>query len=113
MCDLQEPRVWDDHTVTARKVHRCDDCREDISKGERYVAASGLYEDGWESFKFHVECRTWAAAYQTWHKAYWGDDCGAPLGRLVEYLWEAHLEMHGRGGAKRAATLTFRSVFAP
>lgn len=100
MCDSEDPRVWEETTVTARKEHRCDDCGHAVVKGEKYLTISACYSEGWENFKLHTECMVWRRAYAAWAKVYWGDDCGPPMCRLVEFLWEAHHEFHVRAPKK-------------
>lgn len=49
--------------VTARKVHRCDECRRDISIGQRYWRASGLYDGRWYRHAICAECHSTACEW--------------------------------------------------
>jgi hypothetical protein len=42
---------------TARKPHRCENCRQTIDPGERYCAERGIVEGAFLSWPSHIECR--------------------------------------------------------
>lgn len=92
MCDLDEPKIWEEHTVAARKEHQCEDCDSPIVKGEKHIRIGALY-DGWTTFRVHVECMAWRRAHQAWMREYWQEDCGAEMGGLIEALEEAQREL--------------------
>lgn len=48
-------RVFHSEWRTARKPHRCFECRETIPSGAQYEHVSGLW-DKWESYKFCTPC---------------------------------------------------------
>lgn len=94
MCDLDEPRIWEEQTIAARKPHRCDDCGELIVKGELHVRADALYADaGWSHFRLHSECMSWRRAHLEWERTVMHHACGAPMGNLLEALDEAQHEI--------------------
>jgi hypothetical protein len=50
MCMIEDAEYWTNlappHEVTARKDHRCSNCRRVIEKGERYWTGTWLADDG-------------------------------------------------------------------
>lgn len=44
------PEFSDTAARTARKVHRCDECREDVGVGERYLRHLLIWDYGPETF---------------------------------------------------------------
>jgi hypothetical protein len=43
-------------TVTARKAHRCGECRAEIKIGESYEISKQLFEGEWTSFRSCLIC---------------------------------------------------------
>lgn len=41
---------------TARKVHQCTYCAEEINAGESYAHQTGVYDGSWYTSKMHPEC---------------------------------------------------------
>lgn len=59
MCDCYDapaPEVYQTKMVTARKPHRCWECRDPIAAGDRYELTKGLWEGSWGSFKTCADC---------------------------------------------------------
>lgn len=89
MCMIEdaEPCTWlGTDTHTARKSHRCCECKRDIAPGEKYHY-SKFIQDG--SFEFNKACAHCHAA-----RAWLTKHCG---GWLTESLRE-ELEEHYAGG---------------
>jgi hypothetical protein len=98
MCDLEDPDIWQEQTVRARKEYECSDCEHPIVVGETHVIMEGFYRDsGWSRHRVHVYCRSWRSAHRIWMLEYWGDDCGAELGGLLSALEEAQREVARNG----------------
>lgn len=55
-CDDNSPKVCGQMTRRARKPHRCSECRRTIAKGETYQETSGLWDGGWETFRWCIHC---------------------------------------------------------
>lgn len=66
-CDADDgPTVYRTSTPTARRAHRCDECKGVIQPGERYTTAFGIWEDGGATFKTCGDCTglmQWAKAH--------------------------------------------------
>lgn len=57
MCSCNgEPSVWDEVVVTARKPHRCEECRYGIAPGEPYVRVGARHDDSWSAYRFCLFC---------------------------------------------------------
>lgn len=48
---------YDQRIVTAKKLHKCTECGEDIPSGSRYEYTKGLWEGSWSVFKTCLSCR--------------------------------------------------------
>jgi hypothetical protein len=63
-CDLETPEFYSAHIVkSARKMHKCDDCRHHIWPGESYEYISGMWDGYFSVYKFCTRCqevRQWA-----------------------------------------------------
>lgn len=55
MWDADDPKVFRTDTPVARKVHKCCECDGWISKGEKYFAHTGLW-DNWTTYKICDDC---------------------------------------------------------
>lgn len=51
------PRVFQSKVIRARKSHRCCECKEVIPVGDTYEYASGIWEDGPNSFHTCMPCK--------------------------------------------------------
>lgn len=58
MDDDPGPSLHREALPTARKPHRCGECRRKIQRGERYERVSGVWEGGWSTFKTCLDCRS-------------------------------------------------------
>ena len=47
---------WTERTVTARKPHRCESCRETIAVGEKYVQVAQKYDGCFCAYHLCVVC---------------------------------------------------------
>jgi hypothetical protein len=57
MCtDYDRPVVWREQWRTARREHKCSECRGIIRKGERYEVSAGLSEGSWYGAKTCERC---------------------------------------------------------
>ena len=57
VCDYEQP-IWSSQRIlTARKPHRCEECRRAIQPGERYEYCAGMWQRGTvERFKVCSRC---------------------------------------------------------
>lgn len=55
-CDADAPRVYRESWPTARRNHKCCECGRTIAAGETYQHVSGLWENGFESYKTCERC---------------------------------------------------------
>lgn len=66
-CDYGEgPSLLDEKTVTAKKAHKCSECRGAILPGERYLKTWGIWEGEAHTFKRCEDCAElmkWAEAH--------------------------------------------------
>lgn len=87
-CDYERPEFYSAITRTARRAHRCYECRGFIQPGERYKRVTGKW-DG--TFDTHATCQRCTAfeAYVREHvKCFcwaFGDLIDDGLGVLAEY----------------------------
>jgi hypothetical protein len=57
MCtDYECPVIWREEWRTARRSHKCSECRLVIAKGERYEVSAGLSEGRWYGAKTCERC---------------------------------------------------------
>ena len=50
------PTFYSEEMRTARKQHKCTECRRTIEPGEEYESVSGLWEGGWSKYKTCRDC---------------------------------------------------------
>lgn len=84
MCAVEdcEPfTVYTSKWPTARKAHRCVECRRSIRRGERYHHFQGLCDGTWSTVRTCLHCEAMTA----WMNAICG---GWPIGQLLEELEE-------------------------
>lgn len=55
-CDVDPPRVYHESTRTARKPHRCCECRSTITPGEQYEHVFGVWDGQAASQKTCAQC---------------------------------------------------------
>lgn len=55
-CDDNTASFYEETRPTAKKEHRCCECKEAIAKGARYERTKGLWEDGWSTYKTCLSC---------------------------------------------------------
>lgn len=65
-CDDNPAKVCGMVRRKARKEHECSECRRVIRRGETYEEHSGLWDGGWETFRWCAHC---AAAVKVVEKA--------------------------------------------
>lgn len=61
---MSYPQFIKEREHHARKPHRCDFCEEQIDPGARYRRVSGLWDDRFESYAFHLRCHNAYLALQ-------------------------------------------------
>ena len=63
-CDMADsPSAFRSTVRTARKTHRCVECRREITQGDRYEFASGVWDGSPSSFKTCLRCVLLRAAH--------------------------------------------------
>ncbi len=60
-CDYDQPSFYNSAIVTARKPHKCEECRNIIQPGDKYERATGKwdYVDTFKTCSHCVDLRTW------------------------------------------------------
>lgn len=75
--DHDGPVAFTEETVTARKEHKCYECRGVIPKGERYLKESGIWDgrpDRYKTCLLCAEIRTHFACQDGWlYGQLWSD----------------------------------------
>lgn len=54
--DGDGPSVFTERTITARKEHRCCECRGAIAAGETYQRVDGCWDGSWSTYKTCAIC---------------------------------------------------------
>ena len=54
--DGEAPSVFKQRIVTARKPHKCCECKDVIPKGTKYERITGLWDGKWDEFKMCIGC---------------------------------------------------------
>lgn len=83
----------DHRVVTARKEHKCGECRMIIAKGEKYAYTSGLYDGGFSVDKVCRRCeydRNRVVEHELAEGCDWSD-AWPPFGQLNQALWDSDL----------------------
>lgn len=63
-CDVDEyPEFYRAEYPTARKAHKCCECKGDILPGQTYLRETGKWDGGIERFKTCLPCQRIRAAY--------------------------------------------------
>jgi len=73
------PELHNAEIRTARKEHKCCECYELISPGDKYEYVHGLWECDWRTYKTCFTCMTIRNDYCPWGWIY---------GDLRSHLWE-------------------------
>lgn len=55
-CDYEMPTVHNVSTPTAKKAHKCEECRSTIQPGDKYERSEGLWDGEWQTFKTCKRC---------------------------------------------------------
>ncbi len=87
MCDCEAPSTYHEHERKARKVHKCYECGDAISAGDRYQYISGVWNGSGMSFKVCLQC----SKVKKWYIAecLTRYDCAPCIGGLYEDIWGA------------------------
>lgn len=87
MCYIDEPDVFSQREVVARKRHQCVECDRGIKPGDTYEQSRGLWDGKWSSFKTCARCARLRSKVQGLMLDAWGDGCIA-FGDLKEQIRE-------------------------
>lgn len=87
--DGDPAKVFNAAEVTARKEHRCFECELAIAIGAKYERVTGLWEDGWQTYRFCLACSEIAREF-------------SESGRSFGYLWEGMRENWAEGANLQA-----------
>ena len=80
-----------DSVVTARKAHRCYECRATIEPGDKYHYHTGKFDGRFFAFKVCRRCdydRVRVVEHELAEGCRW-DEAWCPIGGLSEYLSES------------------------
>lgn len=55
-CDYETPTVYSIATPTAKRSHKCIECGNAISIGERYERITSLFDGEWDTYKTCCRC---------------------------------------------------------
>lgn len=93
--DGDAPKVFNSEEVKARKAHQCFECKLSIPVGVLHERVTGLWESGWETYRFCLACseigrefsesgrsfgNLWEGMRENWHQ---GANLQACLNRLT------------------------------
>lgn len=83
MCEC--PSMYSEIIRVARKPHRCCECQRQIFAGEKYQAASGMWDGSFSTFRTCIECADTRVDASEGARA--GDCCELPcFGELLDYV---------------------------
>lgn len=88
MSNTEMPSVFSDKVRTARREHKCCECRRIIKIREKYHLFKGCWEGKWAEFKTCLECDDLRHEL----REFYYDDEGPPFGELDECAKEAGVE---------------------
>lgn len=72
--------IYNEKERTARKSYLCQECKEMINPGDRYIYAELLYDGSWTYARWCISCQRIK-----------NDLCPcAPIGELVDEVWYSH-----------------------
>ena len=80
--DYDQPELYKDKIVKARKEHKCCECGERIAIGERHEHAKGKWDGNWDSYRtclFCTKLRAELCCFGGWI-----------FGELRELVWEVY-----------------------
>jgi hypothetical protein len=102
-CDYDlAPSLYNARIHTARKVHRCYECRGHILPGERYEAASGIWDGEFSVYKTCGHCRdirTWTGNNIECARRCWTH--GDMISEMEEHIREATEVRHEENAGLR------------
>lgn len=86
-CDIGEaPACYTERIRTARKDHRCSECRRRIRAGEKYKYVSGIWDGYPSSYKTCSRCQVATEAHIAAEYNLDGEHCVPILGSLIESI---------------------------
>ena len=88
MSDYEEPAACVVTTPTARKPHRCCECRGTIRAGEKYELTKGVWDHQGQTFKTCADC---AALRKVVHRGYGEDWYYGGLAENIASIGDAEL----------------------
>ena len=88
-CDYDQPDVFEQSDVKARKFHRCSECRGWIAPGETYRKSFGVWDGSAQSFKTCRDCIEFAG----WAEDQNGDNICYGLGNMIHDIRDCLNEM--------------------
>jgi len=50
------PSLFKSEMITAKKAHKCTECRNQINSGEKYEKVDGVWDGSWDHFKTCQDC---------------------------------------------------------
>lgn len=91
-CDGEMPSLFFESRHTARKEHKCYECRRTIRPGEQYESVRGVWEGRFEFFKTCQHClalRDWVKAHVPCFCWMYGDVRNDAIETALSYAHEA------------------------
>ena len=83
------PQYYQEHQRKSRKIHICDECGNEIPIGKMYLECSGIWDNGWETYRLCEQCeKALAFAMNEMHQCDLLQDEGPELGNLWNWLLE-------------------------
>lgn len=89
MCDL--PKMFRASTPTAQKEYRCCECSAVIGIGAEHQFCTGLWSEGWSTFRTCSECAD--LRYEV-DQSFEAEDCGIPFGYLHQFIGDFMPDAH-------------------
>ncbi len=88
-CEYDQPDVFEQSDVKARKFHRCSECRGWIAPGETYRKSFGVWDGSAQSFKTCRDCIEFAG----WAEDQNGDSICYGFGNMIHDISDCLDEM--------------------
>lgn len=86
MCDCENPILYTEKIVKARKPQKCEECRRLIEVGEQYQKIKGLWDGDFQEFETCLECSEKRVQVERLI------ECCVPFGELRDYMREIRFE---------------------